>query len=51
MVVKIMTQNLFNSFFASGDFCHLLITFENGLDPDKDLQNVGPDLGPNRLTL
>ena len=21
----------------------------NGLDPDQDRQNVGPDLGPNRL--
>ena len=37
-----------NSFTASGDFCHLLITFENSLDPD---QNVGPDLDPNCMTL
>ena len=32
------------------DFCHLLITFANSLDPDQDRQNVGPDLDPNRLT-
>ena len=30
---------------------HLLITFANSLDPDQDRQNVGPDLGSNRLTL
>ena len=40
-----------NSFLASGDFCHLLISFSNSLDPDQDGQNVGPDLDPNRLTL
>ena len=32
------------------DFCHLLITFANSLDPDQD-QNVRPDLDLNRLTL
>ena len=41
----------FNSFLASGGFCHLLIAFANSLDPDQDQQNVGPDLGPNCLTL
>ena len=40
-----------NSFLASGDFWHLLITFANSLDPDQDRQNVGPDLDPNRLAL
>ena len=40
-----------NSFLASGDFCNLLITFENSLDPDQDWQNVGPYLDPNCLTL
>ena len=25
---------------ASTDFCHLLITFANSLDPDQDLQNA-----------
>ena len=40
-----------NSFLASGDFCHLQITFANSLDPDQDRQNVGPDLVPNCLTL
>ena len=41
----------FNSFFASGDFCHLLIAFGNNLGPDQDRQNVGHDLDPNCLTL
>ena len=40
-----------NSSLASGDFCRLLITFANSLDPDQDQQNVGPDLDPNCLTL
>ena len=39
------------SFPASGDFCHLLITFANSLDPDQARQNVGPDLVPKCLTL
>ena len=38
-------------FLASGDFCCLLITFTNSLDPDQARQNVGPDLDPNCLTL
>ena len=38
-----------NSFGPSGDFCHLLITSANSLDPDQDRQNVGPDL--DHLTL
>ena len=40
-----------NSFLASGNFCCLLITFANSLDPDQDQQRVCPDLVPNRLTL
>ena len=33
-------------------FCHLLITCNKfALDPDKDLQNVSPDLDPDRLPL
>ena len=43
--------NYFNSFLASGDFCHLLIIFVIGLDPDQDRQNVHPDPDPNHLTL
>ena len=35
---------------TSGDFCRLLITFANSLDPDQAWQNVGPDLNPNCLT-
>ena len=40
-----------NSLPTSGDFCHLLITFANSLDPDQAGQNIGPDLDPNCLTL
>ena len=38
-----------NPFYASGDFCHQMITFANNLDPDQDQHVVGPDLDPNRL--
>ena len=41
---------LFNSFLASSDFCQLLVTFANRLDPDQDQQNVDPDLDRNCLT-
>ena len=41
---------LFNSFLASGNFCHPLITFANSLDPDQARQNVGPDLEPDCWT-
>ena len=41
---------VFNSLPAKGDFCCLLITFANILDPDQALQNVWPDLDPNCLT-
>ena len=40
-----------NSFPTIGDFCHLLITSANSLDPDQTRQNVRPDLDPNCLTL
>ena len=44
--------NIFvNSFHAKGNFCHLLITFANSLDPDQEWQKVGPDLDSNCLTL
>ena len=36
---------------ASGDLCRMLTTFANSLDPDRDRQNVGPDLDPSCLTL
>ena len=36
---------------ASGDFCCLLITLANRLDPDQARQNVKSDLDPNCLTL
>ena len=35
-----------NSLPASGEFCPLLITVTNTLDPDKAKQNVGPNLDP-----
>ena len=38
---------LFNHFLANGDFCWLLITLANTLDPNQDGQNIGPDLDPN----
>ena len=41
---------VFNSLLASGNFCHLLLTFANSLDPDQAPKNVGPDLDPNCMT-
>ena len=51
-IAKVLARScsVFNSLPASGDFCHLLITFANSLDPDQARQNVGPDLDHNRLT-
>ena len=34
----------FHYFLANADFCRLVITFANSLDPDQDQQNIGPDL-------
>ena len=42
--------SVFNYLPTSGDFCRLLITFANSLDPDQARQNVGPDLDPICLT-
>ena len=39
-----------NVFLTRGDFCELLITFANSLDPDQARQYVGPGLDPNCLT-
>ena len=48
----IFCQNFYvYSFLASGDFCCLLITFANSLDPDQEQQNDGPDLDPKPETL
>ena len=41
---------VFNSLPVRGEFCFLLITFANSLDPDQAGQNVVPDLDPNCLT-
>ena len=30
---------IINSLLASGDFCHLLITFANSLDPDQECRS------------
>ena len=38
------------SYPARDDFCCLLITFANSLDPNQARQNVGPDLDRNCLT-
>ena len=32
------------AFNSSLDFCSLLLTYTNSLDPNQDRQNVGPDL-------
>ena len=40
---NIKKDRRFNSFLASGNFCHLPITFANSSDPDQDQQKVGPD--------
>ena len=50
--LKVVSRScpVFNSLPASSDFCHLLITFANSLDPDQARHNVGPDLDPNCLT-
>ena len=42
--------SVLNSLPAIDNFCHLLITFANSLDPDQARQNVGPDLDLNCLT-
>ena len=42
--------SVFNSLPASGNFCNLLITFANSLDPDQARQNIRPDLDPKCLT-
>ena len=42
-------QYVFNSLPPRGDFCCLLITFANSLDPDQARPFVGPDLDPNCL--
>ena len=51
LFIKILVTILISSFLASGNFCHLPITFANSLDPDQDRQDVGPDLDPNCWTL
>ena len=40
-----------NPLLANIDFCCLLITFANSVNPDQDGQNVGSDLNPTCLKL
>ena len=46
-----MAYTTYYSFLAWGDFCHLLITFANSLNPDQGQHNVDPGLDPYCLTL
>ena len=46
-----MLSDTINSFLASGNFCRLLITVANSLDPDQDRHFVGPDLDPSGVIL
>ena len=46
-----LNRQLLPAFLPSGDFCHLLLTIANSLDPDQDRQNVDLDLDPNLLAL
>ena len=50
-ILLVFIELFFNSFLASSNFCHLLITFANSLDTDQDRQNVGCDLDQNCLAL
>ena len=52
LLAKVLATSCFafNSLPTRGDFCCLIITFANSLDPDQAQQNVGPDLDPNCLT-
>ena len=40
----------FLTLHVSGDFCRLLISLADSLDPDQARQNVRPDLDSNCLT-
>ena len=48
---QFQTLMYFNSFLTCGNFCRLLKTCANSLDPDQDGHSVSPDLEPNCLTL
>ena len=49
ILLSFISIAIFISFHASGDFCRLLLTFANSLDPDQARQNVGFDLISTRL--
>ena len=52
-MIMLWLQKILPWNFTSGNFCHLLLTFANSLDPEQDRQNVCPDLDLdlNRSTL
>ena len=49
LLLSFISIAIFIYFHASGDFCRLLLTFANSLDPDQARQNVGFDLISTRL--
>ena len=51
LFLRINFTDSFKPLFNSLLYSRLLITFANSLDPDQDRQNVGPDPGPNHLTV
>ena len=48
--VILRSCSVINSLPASGNFCHLLITFATSLDPDQAQQNIRLDLDRKCLT-
>ena len=49
--LNILYIYIYKTVLTSGNFCCLLITFANSLDPDQIRQSVSPDLGPYCFTL
>ena len=47
----VLTMNFCSWQKINFQFCRLLMSFLNSLDPDQDQLNVGPDLDPNHSTL
>ena len=46
---KLLPISEYVAFLASRNFCRLLVTFANSLDPEQDWQNVGFDLDPTLI--
>ena len=51
LLLSLWKNHYVNSFPTRSDFCWLLTTFANSLDPDQARRFVGPDLDPICLTL